>query len=287
MFTLEQIEQAHKKVKSGADFPRYIQKIKEIGVKGFETWVTDSSTEYFGKNQFSIKSKSTYNELIISNISNKEDFIAQLKIHQQGESDYFTFCKKCAENGIEKWVVNLEEMTCIYFDKIGTEILVEKIPEKLKIIKMEKLKFKISINASANKVYDFMLGISSLSTYEQWTALFNPTSTYEGNWDKGSKILFIGIDEKGEKGGMVSRIIENIPHQFVSIQHYGLFKADKEITEGAEVEKWANGFENYTFEETNGITTVFVDLDTTEDFIGYMNASYPKALEKLKELCEK
>jgi hypothetical protein len=152
---------------------------------------------------------------------------------------------------------------------------------------MKKLQFKISINAPASKIYDIMLGIKSKSTYEQWTALFNPTSTYEGNWGKGTKILFVGIDEKGEKGGMVSKIAENTPNQFVSIQHYGLLKGDKEITEGPDVEKWANGFENYTYTENNGTTTVTVDLDTTEEFVDYMNESYPKALDKLKEICEK
>ena len=152
---------------------------------------------------------------------------------------------------------------------------------------MKKLQFKVSIKAPAARIYDAMLGTTSKSTYEQWTSLFSPTSTYEGSWNKGNKILFIGVDEKGEKGGMVSRIVENIPNRFVSIQHYGLLKADKEITEGPEVEKWANGFENYTFEENNGTTTVTVDLDTTEDFQDYMNQTYPKALEKLKEICEK
>ncbi len=151
---------------------------------------------------------------------------------------------------------------------------------------MKKLQYKISINAPAAKVYDLMLGISSKSTYEQWTALFNPTSAYEGSWRKGDKILFVGVDEKGEKGGMVSRIAENIPNRFVSIQHYGLLQGDKEITEGPEVEQWANGFENYTFEENKGTTTVTIDLDTTEDFVDYMNESYPKALDKLKEICE-
>ena len=151
---------------------------------------------------------------------------------------------------------------------------------------MEKLQFKVSINASVTKIYDFMLGISNKSTYEQWTSLFNPTSSYEGTWDKGNKILFIGIDEKGEKGGMVSRIAENIPNQFVSIQHYGLFKDNNEITEGPEVEKWANGFENYTFEEINGTTNITIDIDTSIEFVDYMNHSYPKALDKLKELCE-
>ncbi len=152
---------------------------------------------------------------------------------------------------------------------------------------MKKLKFNVSINAPSNKVYDVMLGIGKKATYEEWTSLFNPTSTYEGSWDKGSKILFIGVDQKGERGGMVSKIADNIFNRFVSIQHYGILKADQEITEGPEVEKWANGFENYTFEEGNGNTMVTVDLDTTEDFIDYMNETYPKALNKLKEVCEK
>ena len=152
---------------------------------------------------------------------------------------------------------------------------------------MEKLQYTVNINAPATRIYNFMLGINNKSTYEEWTALFNPTSTYEGSWDKGSKILFIGVDEKGEKGGMVSRIAENIPNRFVSIQHYGMLKGDTEITEGPEVEKWANGFENYTFEENNGTTKVTVDLETIEEFLDYMNDNYPKALDNLKELCEK
>ena len=151
---------------------------------------------------------------------------------------------------------------------------------------MKKLQFTVDIKAPAARVYDVMLGISDKATYEQWTVSFNPTSTYEGSWDKGHKMLFIGVDEKGEKGGMVSRIAENIPNRFVSIQHYGLVKDDQEITAGPEVEKWANGFENYTFEEKNGTTTVTVDLDTVEDFVDYMNENYPQALQKLKEICE-
>ncbi len=152
---------------------------------------------------------------------------------------------------------------------------------------MEKIQFNISVKAPANKIYDFMLGITNKSTYEEWTSLFNPTSTYEGSWDKGSKILFIGTDDKGEKGGMVSEIADNIPNRFVSIRHYGLLQSNVEITEGPEVEKWAGGFENYTFQESNGITTVTVDLDTSKDFVDDMNQSFPKALEKLKEMCEK
>ena len=128
MFTVAQIEKAHQKVKSGADFPKYIREIKEMGVLGFETWVTDSHTEYFGANNYKTLSQPQYDDLTISEITNKEQFVIQLKAHQQGQTDYNTFCKNCAKNGIEKWVVDLVKMTCIYYDKAEQEILIEQIP---------------------------------------------------------------------------------------------------------------------------------------------------------------
>ncbi len=129
MFKVEQIEQAHEKVKSGADFPEYIREIRKMGVTAFETRVNDSHTEYFGHDGFRIQSKPQYAELTIADTGNKEKFINYLKAHQQGKTDYFRFCKDCAETGIEKWVVSLDAMTCIYYDKAGNEILVEEIPE--------------------------------------------------------------------------------------------------------------------------------------------------------------
>jgi hypothetical protein len=152
---------------------------------------------------------------------------------------------------------------------------------------MKKLQFKKDINASAEKVYNAMLGISNIETYQQWTSEFNPTSTYEGSWEKGTKIYFVGTDEKGKRGGMVSEIADNIPFQFVSIRHYGILDGENEITEGAEVEKWAGGLENYSFEENNGVTTVTVDVDTMDDYIDFFNKTFPKALDKLKEIVEK
>lgn len=151
---------------------------------------------------------------------------------------------------------------------------------------MINIHFKISINAPVNLVFDKMLGLTDKVTYEQWTAAFNPTSSYEGNWEQGQKMLFVGVDENGEKGGMISRIVAHEPNRFISIQHYGILKGDVELTEGEEVEEWAGGLENYTFEETNGTTIVRVDLDTAEDFLDYMNETYPLALAKLKKLCE-
>lgn len=151
---------------------------------------------------------------------------------------------------------------------------------------MKKLQFKKEIKAPAQKVYETMLGLNDKSTYEQWTSAFNPTSTFEGNWEKGSKILFVGVDENGKKGGMISNIEENQPARFVSIRHYGFLDGDNEITTGEEVEKWAGGYENYSFVEDNGVTTVTVDLDSIDEYLDFFNSTYPKALEKLKAISE-
>jgi len=151
---------------------------------------------------------------------------------------------------------------------------------------MQKLQFKKEINASAQKVYETMLGLKNKSTYEYWTATFNPTSTYEGSWNKGSKILFTGVDENGKKGGMVSEIAEHKPANFISIRHYGFLDGETEITTGEQVEKWSGGHENYSFQENDGITTVTVEMDTIDEYLDYFNNTYPQALGKLKEISE-
>lgn len=151
---------------------------------------------------------------------------------------------------------------------------------------MKRTQYKIDIKAPAATVYKTMLGLEDKSTYEAWTAEFNPSSTYEGSWDKGSKILFVGVGEDGQRGGMVSEIAENILNQFVSIRHLGIVKGDTEITTGEEVEAWAGGLENYSFEENNGMTTLTVDIDMVEDYIDYFDMAYPKALNKLKQTIE-
>ncbi|MFT3740867.1 MAG: hypothetical protein QM786_19125 [Breznakibacter sp.] len=152
---------------------------------------------------------------------------------------------------------------------------------------MKKLQFKTTIQAPVARVYRTMLGIGNIETYRQWTAEFNPSSTYEGSWDKGAKIRFIGTDENGHRGGMVAEIAEHIPNQFVSIRHYGILDGNDEITDGPEVEKWAGGLENYSFEGDGNATIVTVDVDVTEDFIEYFNITWPKAFRKLKEISEK
>jgi len=129
MFTVEQIRETHSKVKSGADFPAYIQGIKKLGVTSYETYVTDGHTDYYGSHGFKTSSTGKYRPLSIVETSSPEQFKADLKAHQQGKTDYSTFCNDCAKSGIEKWIVSLNKMTCTYYDIAGNEVLVEQIPQ--------------------------------------------------------------------------------------------------------------------------------------------------------------
>ncbi|NJO88413.1 MAG: hypothetical protein HC831_05185 [Chloroflexia bacterium] len=147
----------------------------------------------------------------------------------------------------------------------------------------EKIQFKTTIHAKVEKVFQIMF---HETTYKEWTAVFNPTSHFKGSWEKGAKMLFLGTDQNGKQGGMVSRIKEFIPNQFVSIEHLGILEGDKEITSGEQVENWAGMHENYSFSETDGQTQVSVEMDMNEDFKNYFNETWPKALNKLKEICE-
>ena len=128
MFQLEEIKAAHSKVKSGADFPAYVQYLIKLGVIKYETYVSDGHTLFFGNNNYSIKSEQKYPKLNIANISDKERFKHYLKSHQRGQTDYPAFCNHSAETGVEKWTVDMTEMTCIYYDKRNNKMLVEQIP---------------------------------------------------------------------------------------------------------------------------------------------------------------
>lgn len=149
---------------------------------------------------------------------------------------------------------------------------------------LKKNRYEVFINAKPGEVYRIML---DQQLYSEWTAAFNPTSRFEGSWDKGASIRFIGADEHGKKGGMISRIRENIPNVYVSIEHLGILDGEKEITSGPQVEAWAGGLEDYYYKEKDGGTLLLVELDSYDEYVDYFNETWPKALDRLKRLCEK
>lgn len=127
MFSLDDIHQAHAKVKSGADFPAYITDLIALGVQAYDTYVADGRTCFFGANDFEISSEAKYPDIPVAEQSRTTQFKAYLSLHQQGDTDYPTFCKHAGECGVEKWRVDLLAKRCLYFDKAGSLMLEELI----------------------------------------------------------------------------------------------------------------------------------------------------------------
>jgi hypothetical protein len=150
---------------------------------------------------------------------------------------------------------------------------------------MQKLHFSIEINAPKEKVWRTMLDDN---TYREWTSAFSPGGYYKGDWNKGSKIVFVGLDpETGKEAGMVSRIAENKQYEYVSIEHVGIVMNGVEDTTSEEAKKWTPAFENYTFKDKDGKTEVLVDIDVADDHVEMFNNMWPDGLKKLKEIAER
>jgi uncharacterized protein YndB with AHSA1/START domain len=148
---------------------------------------------------------------------------------------------------------------------------------------MQNLHFSITINAPIETVWEKMLGADS---YKVWTSAFYPGSYYEGSWDIGSKILFIAPGADGKLSGLVAEVTENKPYEFVAVEYLGLVENSIEVTEGETVKEWIGARESYTFNKVENGTELKIELDVTDNDLQAMQDGWPKALEKLKEICE-
>ncbi|PJJ84290.1 DUF1398 domain-containing protein [Mucilaginibacter auburnensis] len=129
MFTVEQIKAAHAKVKSGADFPAYIKEIKGLGLIRYEFMVADGTIDYYGAGNYKVSAPAIYPARPISNNAQPMLLKKNIEEHQQGQSDFLTFCQLAADAGVQKWVVDTQTMLCIYYNLDGNEMIAEPIPQ--------------------------------------------------------------------------------------------------------------------------------------------------------------
>jgi hypothetical protein len=85
---------------------------------------------------------------------------------------------------------------------------------------------------------------------------------------------------------MTAVIAENRPHEFVSIRHVGMIEKGIEDNTSEKVRAWAPAYENDRFVDAPGGCRVVVTLDTAPDWEPYMLDTPPKALARLRALCE-
>jgi uncharacterized protein YndB with AHSA1/START domain len=144
---------------------------------------------------------------------------------------------------------------------------------------MRTKSWSITIGASKPKIWRTLWDDA---TYRQWTSPFSEGSYAVTDWQEGSKVLFLGEDG----GGLVGRIAEHRPNEFLSIEHLGEVKNGIEDTSSEAINAWAGAKENYTLSGVDGAVTLKVDLDLTEQHEAMFDEIWPKALAKVRELAE-
>jgi uncharacterized protein YbcV (DUF1398 family) len=126
MFSLEQIKCIHDQLDKQATLSQYLKALNAIGVDKCDSFISDGHSEYFGKEGQKVISASAHEELKIAEISNREDFIRHLNLHNQRKTSYLEMCRGLADSGIEKWAFDTSKMTMTYYDKGGNVMLLEK-----------------------------------------------------------------------------------------------------------------------------------------------------------------
>jgi uncharacterized protein YndB with AHSA1/START domain len=139
---------------------------------------------------------------------------------------------------------------------------------------MKKLQFSIDINAPKEKVWDILWTDES---YRAWTSVFHEGSHAKSDWKEGSRIYFVDNDGSG----MFSIIDKLVPNEQMTFKHLGEVKNGEEITT-----EWAGAEESYFLNSNNGSTALSVTVEMSEEFCGYFENTFPKALQLVKQLSE-
>ena len=145
---------------------------------------------------------------------------------------------------------------------------------------MQKLNFSIDINAPRHTVWKVLWGDKS---YREWTSAFMEGSyAITDDWKEGSKVLFVGPDGQG----MVSKVDTKRNNEFMSFEHQGIVKDGIEDTTSEQVKAWKGAKENYTLRDKGKGTELVIDMDTSDAEQEYFQKTWPKALERVKDLSE-
>jgi uncharacterized protein YndB with AHSA1/START domain len=141
---------------------------------------------------------------------------------------------------------------------------------------MNELHFTIKINAPKEKVWKVLWEDRTLRL---WAGIVDQGTYMLGELEEGKTVQF-----NSEEGYGVTSLVEKLnPNEYVLLKH----KADtKDYGSDEREDQWTGGNESYTLKETDSTTTLVLECDVPEELIDIMNTSYPKVLNKIKELSE-
>lgn len=127
MFTIEKINDLHDRLGSAKTLAKYVLALKALGVERYDSYLADGHSEYFGQGGHTVVSPPVHEVLPVAETSQRETFLQHLRRHERRETTYLEMSRGLAQSGIEKWTVDTGSMTMTFYDRTGTEMLVEHI----------------------------------------------------------------------------------------------------------------------------------------------------------------
>ena len=127
--TAESVKAIYSRPRTGADFPALIRELKGVGVVSYDHMIETGANVFHASNGGTLTLGNMGPACPVSDRPDLESLKRIIAEHQRGRSDYPTLCRLVGEVGVEKWVCDLDAMTCSYFDKSGNLMHVELIPE--------------------------------------------------------------------------------------------------------------------------------------------------------------
>lgn len=147
---------------------------------------------------------------------------------------------------------------------------------------MKTLTYSVKIS----KPVDFVFSkVTDKSVYPDWAKAWGEGMTYEGNWKEGEHISF--FDQK--QGGTKVIVEEVVPNEIIRMKHVAMVNPQNvecEVTDEM-MEKWIGSTENYYFKKNGDTETILEIVMTTDKAFEKMMEAWSKALQFLKEICEK
>ena len=142
---------------------------------------------------------------------------------------------------------------------------------------MKYMQFSVEILAAQQKVWNTLWDDE---TFREWAGVIDPGTYMVGTLEEGREVQYIS----SENGYGVTSLVEKLtPGEFVLLRH----SAD---TQGhgtqAREKEWTGGAESYALSEKDGTTTLAVAFDVPIELVDVLSVSYPKALERVKDLAE-
>lgn len=148
---------------------------------------------------------------------------------------------------------------------------------------MKEYRYTITIHKPQADVFETLM---DKSVYPEWAKAWGEGMTYRGEWKKGEHISFVDKTQGGTKA-----LVEDLQSpDFIKLKHVAMVNPQGEEVPLSDdmMKKWIGTLEQYFLRRlADDQTQLEIVLQMDEAFQEMMDGAWPKALQYLKDLCER